>query len=439
MSINRLRQFRYFRFSSAVAKQSLLVLFLAIGLWVYQVTTSSGVLQVTTLNRSDPIDASIYKLRTSDLTIKVLNQQQKPIANATVQVEQIAHEFPFGTTLSTEMFQPTVHQIQQTQYLNLTKQLFNTSVHENALKWYSTEPVRGQVNYRDADRILEWSERNRLKMRGHTLFWALEKWNQPWVQKLNAQELLDAVRQRTLEICQRYKGRFTDYDVINEPLHGNFYPERLGKEIVGNMFRWCHLVDASAGLYVNEYDILNGKSLNPYIEYIRNLLRQGVPISGIGVQGHIRENITADRIQASLDALARLGLPIKITEFDAVANTEQEQARILKDVYRIAFAHPAVTGILMWGFWQGAHWEPQAAIFKQNFEPKLAAIQYQQLVYRDWWTRVRSTTSPTGVVSVRAFFGHYRVTITTKNQTFQQTIDFSSRKKPSETITITVL
>ncbi|MGI0485789.1 endo-1,4-beta-xylanase [Pantanalinema rosaneae CENA516] len=438
----RIRRFlptRYWQSLLVWTNQRWLIVGLAIVLWACQIVTPAGLPPMAALNRSDPVDASIYQLRTGDLRLKVVDRQQRPLADATVQIEQLTHEFPFGTALSTEQFQPTANKPEQSQYLSLAKRLFNAGVHENALKWYATESVQNQVSYEDADRILEWSDRHQFKMRGHTLFWAPEQWNPTWVRALKPQALREAVQRRTLDVCRRYQGRFTDYDVFNEPLHGDFYQSRLGDGIGGEMFRWCHTVDPAVGLYVNEYDILNGKSLDRYIQLIRSWLQQGVPISGIGVQGHIRESITADRIKASLDALAQLGLPIKITEFDAVAATEQEQARILKDVYRIAFAHPAVTGIFMWGFWQGAHWEPEAAIFKQNFEPKLSATQYQQLVYHDWWTRSSGQTDQTGNVAIRAFFGNYQVTVKANNQTFQQTINFSSPRKSPQTITITAM
>jgi GH35 family endo-1,4-beta-xylanase len=40
-------------------------------------------------------------------------------------------------------------------------------------------------------------------------------------------------------------------------------------------------------LYLNDYDILTGKKLPEYMAQIRSLLKQGVPIAGIGVQGHL--------------------------------------------------------------------------------------------------------------------------------------------------------
>lgn len=374
--------------------------------------------------------------RTGDLMIQVVDLQGRAIANAAVNLEQTAHAFEFGTALSTEMFSPTANPAEQKQYLNLTQQLFNAGVHENALKWYATEPARGQVSYAEADRILDWSKTKGLKMRGHTLFWAVEKWNQPWVKALNKQDLRSAVQRRATEVCRRYRGKISEYDVLNEMLHGDFFQQRLGDGIAKQMFAWCHTADPTARLYVNDYDILNGKLLDRYIQQIRSLLQQGVPVGGIGVQAHIREPTSAAQIQRTLDALAQFRLPIKITELGVVAATESEQAQILKDVYSVAFAHPAVTGILMWGFWEGANWEPRSAVFKRNFEPTLAAKTYRELVFQQWWTKAKGNTDKTGTFSTRAFFGNYQMTLTVGGQSVQRSLSFSPQTKMPQVITV---
>lgn len=380
------------------------------------------------MTATDALDARIRQLRTGDLVVRVVAADGRAIANATVNVEQTAHHFPFGTALSTEMFQPRANPADQQRYLDLARRLFNASVHENALKWYATEPTKGQVSYADADRILQWSDQNGLKMRGHTLFWAVDKWQQSWVKALNHQELRQAVQQRTVEICTRYKGRISEYDVMNEMLHGDFYQQRLGEQIVDDIFKWCKQADPNVRLYVNDYNILNGRALDRYVEQIRALLKRGVPLGGIGAQGHIREAITADRIQKSLDTLAQFGLPIKVTEFDAVGS-EAEKARILSDVYRVAFAHPAVAGIFMWGFWEGAHWEPPAALFKRDFQPTPAALVYQDLVFKQWWTQVSGQTNANGQFSTRAFFGRFRVTVRVGDRIVQQSFAFTPENK----------
>lgn len=389
-------------------------------------------------NSINNIDANIDRLRKGDLIIRVVDSQRRPILGAMVKLEQVKHDFEFGTALSTDIFTNKFNQQDTEKYLATAKKLYNASVHENALKWYSTEREKGQVSYTDADKILKWSQKNGLKMRGHTLFWEVEKYNKSWLKNLPPQELRAAVEQRTKEVCSRYKGSIDEHDVLNEMLHGNFFRSRLGAGIVKDMFTWCKQVNPGAMLYMNDYNILNGKELDKYVQLIDSLLKQGVPIDGIGAQGHIRENITAERIQKSLDTLAQFGLPIKITEFDAVADTEREKARILRDVYRVAFAHPAVKGIFMWGFWEGAHWEPKAALFKKNWQPLIAAQTFEDLVYGQWWTRVNTSTGRNGRVQVRSFFGNYHLTVSYRHQKIEQNFSFTPKEVKPKVIDIVI-
>ncbi|MBW4449453.1 MAG: endo-1,4-beta-xylanase [Spirirestis rafaelensis WJT71-NPBG6] len=383
----------------------------------------------TSAQKLAQVDENIRQLRTGNLIIKVVNQKQQPIVGAVVNLQQTKHHFEFGTALSTEMFSDKVNQQDKDKYLGLVKQLFNTTAHENALKWYATEPNQGQISYADADRILKWSRDNDIKMRGHALFWAVEQYNQDWVKSLNNRELKQVIQKRSLDVCRRYRGQISEYDVINEMLHGDFYQKRLGESIVDSIFRWCHQADPSARLYVNDYNILNGKELNRYVKQIRSLRKRGVLIGGIGIQGHIREKISPQRVQQTLDTLAQFKLPIKITEFDVVADTEEEKAQILKDVYRVTFAHPSVQGILMWGFWQQAHWEPKAALYTKDWQLLPAAQAYQDLVYNNWWTKINTVTNKAGEVRIRAFFGKYRLNVNAQNKTKEQAFSVLPGKK----------
>lgn len=408
-----------------------------LAIWAFQEMNLPSLSMPTTFNQLE-IENSIKQNRTGDLVIKVVNSRQEPIAGAAIQLKQTRHHFEFGTALSTKLFTSNVDLELQKKYLETAKQLFNASVHENALKWYATEPVRGQVSYADADRILNWSQINRLKMRGHTLFWEVEKWNTDWLKTLNQEELFLAVQKRTVEVCSRYQGKIGEYDVLNEMLHGDFFRKRLGEDIVEKMFRWCHTADPNARLYVNDYDILNGAKLDSYVQQIRYLLKRGVPIGGIGVQGHIRGSISAARVQQSLDTLAQFNLPIKITEFDVVAPTEAEKTQILTDVYRVAFAHPAVKGILMWGFWEGAHWEPKAALYSRNWQPLPIAKAYLDLLYNKWWTKLDGLTNQVGVLPVRAFFGEYILQVDTGNKVSSLCFTLSPEEKTPKEIVIVV-
>jgi endo-1,4-beta-xylanase len=70
-------------------------------------------------------------------------------------------------------------------------------------------------------------------------------------------------------------------------LHANYYEERLGTKITKEMAMWMRQEDPQAVLYLNDYDILTGRRLVDYVAQIRKFLDEGVPIGGIGVQGHL--------------------------------------------------------------------------------------------------------------------------------------------------------
>ena len=67
----------------------------------------------------------------------------------------------------------------------------------------------------------------------------------------------------------------------------DYYEQRLGREITKQMAMWVKEGDADAVLYLNDYDILTGNQLDKYVTHIETLLEQGVPLGGIGVQGHL--------------------------------------------------------------------------------------------------------------------------------------------------------
>jgi hypothetical protein len=68
-----------------------------------------------------------------------------------------------------------------------------------------------------------------------------------------------------------------------------------------------------------------------------------------------------------------------------------------------------VDGILMWGFWEGAHWRPKAALWKRDFSPTPSADAYRDLVFNRWWTRFEGRAGADGVCRVPAFLGRHRV------------------------------
>ncbi len=366
------------------------------------------------------IDESINRLRKGEITVKARKGDK-------INVEQLRHEFWFGCAISDGFASGRMSEGDMKQYRENFLKNFNAAVTENAVKWGSMERKKGEVNYSNIDAILKFTDENKIPLRAHNLFWGIPQFVQPWVKEMNDDELRKTLQNRAETVTSRYRGRFAEYDLNNEMVHGNYYEDRLGPEITKMMAQWAHNGDPDAKLFLNDYDILTGNKLPEYMAQIRKFLKQGVPIAGIGVQGHLHSD-TFDRLQLrnALDSLAIFKLPIRITEFNMpgqrskynierirtmTPQEEEQKAKEIVDYYKICFAHPAVEGILMWGFWEGANWIPVSSLYKRDWTPTPAAEAYQKLVFDEWWTKVSGTAGKKGVFTTPAFYGKYRITV----------------------------
>ena len=348
-------------------------------------------------------DKAIAKHRMGTIVIRT-----KP--GASVSVTQKSHEFWFGTAIARTMFRDMTSP-ESKKYLEILRANFNSAVCENAMKWKGTQKLAGPPNYTDADRMVAWCKTNGFPIRGHCIFWATPKYVQPWVKALDDKQLLSEMKLRCDGLLKRYRGKVCEYDVNNEMIHVRYYADRLGDDIRVKMFQWARLADPDALLYVNDYSIISGRDGNKYVKHIEELIAAGAPVGGIGVQGHFGGRVNTAHVKKTLDSLAKFKLPIKITEFDINTSDEGAKAADLVALYRTCFAHPAVEGILMWGFWEGRHWRPRAALWKRDFTPTPAATAYRKLVYETWWTRWKGTADAAGRCEVPAYFGRHTVKI----------------------------
>ncbi len=378
---------------------------------------------ITCIGQDVDLNQAIAKYRKGELIV-----QAKP--GSTVTVEQKRHEFWFGcsvpNSLAGGMSPENLKKFKEKFLEN-----FNAAVPENALKWISMEPQKGKVNYAVVDSILTWAEKNNLPVRGHNIFWGHKKYIQPWQMEMNDADLKQALQQRAESIAKRYKGRFVEYDLNNEILDENYYETRLGPDITKLMAQWVLNADPAAKIYLNEHDMLipeypAGNRLATMMALVRSCLKQGIPLAGIGIQGH-SHTTTFDRqaLKRGLDSVAKFNLPIRITEFNMPgrgypinekrdplpASEDGSRAKEMVDFMKICFAHPAVESILFWGFWEGANWIPASSLYRRDWSPTPAADAYRNLVFNEWWTKVSGKIGDKGTFSTPAFYGKYLVTV----------------------------
>lgn len=361
----------------------------------------------------DAANKRIEQVRKGTLIIKT-----KPGERVTVR--QLTNEFKFGTCISDRMLTTTNPNNDTQQYQHTLKTYFNAAVHEGSMKWPAVERTGPTPNFTTPDASLAWCEANGISMRGHCIFWALEENVPAWVKALDNTGLLANIERRAKAVTSHYRGRIHEYDLNNEMLHSDYFEKRLGPAYFGDMARWAKEGDPDAVLYLNEYDVPTGIKYNLYtdmlIAQVKACKDKAIPIGGIGCQCHYLEDIPLEQVQANLERLAQLGLPISITEFDIGTTDEAKKAELLDAFYRISFANPAVDGILMWGFWEGAKWIKTAYLWKRDWSLTPAGQAYVNLVTKEWRTNTTAVADRAGVCRIKGFYGQYEVQVGGKTQ-----------------------
>jgi GH35 family endo-1,4-beta-xylanase len=342
----------------------------------------------------------IERIRKAPLSVVVKDSAGRPVPGATVSVNMLRHAFGFGSAVSAAGILD--QSPDGAKYRDTILKYFNKVVMENDLKWRDWEENR----QRAIDGVT-WLRAHGIAVRGHNLVWPSWK-NMPddlAALKDNPAALRKRVDDHILDEVTAMKGQCVEWDVVNEPYSNHDLTDILGKDAIAQWYRLAHQADPAAKLYINDYDTVeSGRQNNPHTDFyeqtIRSLLDHGVPLSGIGIQSHFAWNLPAPvAVLKGLDRFALLGREIEITEHDIDVTDEQLQADYTRDYLTLAFSHPAVTGFLSWGFWEGRHWKPAGRV-------------RIDLVRNKWWTRVSGVTDSRGAYNTRGFLGDYEITVT---------------------------
>ena len=363
--------------------------------------------------------ARIDQLRKADMQVKVVDGSGAVVCSADVRVRMMRHEFGFGSAVAADGINGPGPDGDK--YRWFIPRWFNKVVLENDLKWPQWEGNRGR-----ALNALAWLSENGIdRVRGHNLVWPSWQYLPSDVQQLSAtpDALRSRIKSHIAEESGATKGQLVEWDVLNEPWTNTSLQQVLGEQEMAAWFQVAANADPTAILYVNDYSILSAGGLDKghqdgYYNIIRKLIDWGAPLGGIGMQGHFGAQLTPPpRVWQILDRFAQFGRAIQITEFDIDIGDEEVQGAYMRDFMTAVFAHPSVSGFMMWGFWEGRHWKPRAAMLRKDWSLKPNGAAYLDLVYGEWWTDVRGKTGDNGDFAVRGFKGSYLVEVTSAGVT----------------------
>jgi endo-1,4-beta-xylanase len=369
--------------------------------------------------------ARIEKIRKGDLRIVVTGEDGKPVAGAKVAVRMKRHSFGFGTAINSEWLVGGDGPDNR-RYRETLLKYFNKAVFEDDIKWpkwIETTP-EGQRRRELVMKALDWMDEHKITPRGHVMVWPSWRYMPESIRAFEndppklRQAILDHIADQTSVLGKR----LAEWDVINESYAHHQVMDILGRDEMVEWFKAAHRGAPDVKLFYNDYVMFSGDGPGSpsqyFYETIKFFQENGAPIGGIGEQGHFGGSPPPPtRVLKVLDRFADLGLPIQITEFDIDTSDVEVQTAYTRDFLTAVFSHPAVSGVMCWGFWAGRHWKPRAAFWTKDWQLRPNGEVWVDLVTKQWWTDADLETGADGVAKVRGFLGDYEITATSGERT----------------------
>jgi endo-1,4-beta-xylanase len=235
------------------------------------------------------------------------------------------NKFYIGTAMNLEQIHGT-----DTKSVEIIKKQFSSIVSENCMKSMYLQPQEGKFFFDDADKFVEFGEKNKMFIIGHTLIWHSQIPDWFFVDKdgknVSPEVLKQRMKNHITTVVSRYKGRVKGWDVVNEAImedgsyrKSKFY-EILGEEFIPLAFKYAQEADPNAELYYNDYNEWHLGKVKTVTQLVKDLKSKGIRIDGVGMQAHVgMDTPSIDEYEKAILAYAETGVKVNITELEISA------------------------------------------------------------------------------------------------------------------------
>ncbi|UZR99550.1 endo-1,4-beta-xylanase [Chondrinema litorale] len=422
---------------------------------------------------SDPeiqqrINSGIETNRKGWFTLNIVDQDNQPISDASINLELTNHEFLFGSNIF--MYQGFPDQKQNQRYEDVFKQIFNFA--SLPFYWKALEPEPGVLRYEansekiyrrpPPDPILAYCKENNITPKGHTLVWDNPTWSIPeWLPE-NAEKREELINKRISQLGERYGESIKYWDVVNElDQRAGHMEVVMPKDFALKAFKQAEAVYPRENtLILNEVTNVWYKNAGEYSNFytiIDNLLMKGAKIDAIGFQCHFfggERDIKAmmdgklmqpKQILDILDTYGEFQLPIHVTEITVPtipnnAEGEKIQALITENLYKIWFSHKNVEAITWWNVADGTATKNEdkflGGVLRGDLSAKPSFDVLNRLINEDWHTKIVNQNLVDSQLKFNGFFGEYTVKIQYKGKTIEKKINLTKNGLDKITIKI---
>lgn len=304
----------------------------------------------------------------------------------------------------------------------------------NEMKPDALQPIEGRFNWREADRFVDFAQKNNMLVRGHTLLWhnQVPDWffqdPNDRSQMASRELLIERLETHVKTVVGKYKGQIYSWDVVNEVLNDRgeirgINDDSKWKAIIGDAdgdgydsdyielaFKFAREADPDAQLIINDYGLESrGMKRTGMYNLVKRMLEKGIPVDGVGLQMHINVfTPSVYEIEEAIELFASLkeynpDFTVLVTEMDMSVYRWMEgkkeitdellelQAQRYAEIFAM-FKRQAEKGnlstVVMWGLGDADSWLENFPIrgrgdagllFDKQFQPKPAFFRLLEL------------------------------------------------------------
>lgn len=263
---------------------------------------------------------------------------------------------------------------------------FNMMVAENEMKMDALQPSQGQFSYGAADGLVSLAQTNTMAIRGHCLVWHTQQptWlssdgkknDKGWTR----QQALDIMKNHITKVMQHFKGKVTEWDVVNEcldddqsiirtkpegyKLRPTVWQLAIGDDYIDSAFVYARRAVPTAELYLNDYDVeMQGKAKAvAFYNLVKHLQDRQIPLDGVGLQCHFSVgDVDSVKLEQTIRRFGEANLKCIITELDmGISSTStkdlEEQARNYRVITDIVLNNDNCPNLVIWGIKDNDSW-----------------------------------------------------------------------------------
>lgn len=373
----------------------------------------------------------IRRHRMGDLRIRVVDEAGKTVPDAPLSVSMRGHAFGFGSVVHPRFF--AAEDADGARYRETFFGAFNKASLETGFRWQNWTrggEERIAEGRRELAQTMDALVQADVEVRGHYLMWApVDARNKPPHLMDQPEALREALWAHAEEKARWAGDRIGEWDAVNHIVGWGTRMADLcgGNQVYADMIRDGRNWAPHAEMWINEGQVLvgDGGRLAEYQAMVQDLVDREAAPDGVGFMGHFKDQHlpSPEEVYRRLEAFAPFGASLQLTELDVDCGPDDRlQADYLRDVVTIAFSHPSVEAVVLWGFWEGRHWMPDAALWRRDWTIKPAGEAWLELIQEQWRTRDMGSTAADGTYTVRGFIGEYEIAVWLESQSNRRVV-----------------